>query len=111
VARHDIPADGTKHIAGPNCPCGVKTRKDPGPPVRTVYAHIAQALPPAGDDGPEADCAHLVDGQQEHHQVPDDGAPHAPTSECGCGPHRVQSGGHAVYEHNQDGGACDDLER
>lgn len=35
-----------------------------------------------------------------HHAWPDDGAPHAPTSECGCGPQRLElSPVLVVYEH------------
>ena len=55
----------------------------------------------------DEDCGHLiteieVDGRkvQLHHTLPDDTAPHAPTSECGCGPvlHQVDAG-MWVYEH------------
>jgi hypothetical protein len=51
---------------------------------------------------PETECGHtIVDagGEAQHHDIPDDGAPHAPTSECGCSPQRVLVGGHVVYEH------------
>lgn len=48
-----------------------------------------------------------VDGRdvQVHHFLPDDFAPHAPTSECGCGPQlRQVSDVLWVYEHvDQDG--------
>lgn len=45
-----------------------------------------------------------------HHQIPDDGAPHAPTSECGCSPEVFHTNeGVRVYLHvDQD--ADDDLE-
>lgn len=49
------------------------------------------------------------------HLIPDDGAPHAPTSECGCGPDRVLRGGRYVYVHtdqrpDDNGGGPDDGE-
>lgn len=48
------------------------------------------------------------------HEIPDDGAPHAPTSECGCGPAREYRGGRPVYVHvdqrPDDGGGPDDGE-
>jgi hypothetical protein len=52
----------------------------------------------------EADdeCGHAVvavAGEIQHHDIPDDGAPHAPTSECGCAPQRHLVNGHTVYEH------------
>jgi hypothetical protein len=53
-------------------------------------------------DDVETDCGHVIvelDGEEQHHDIPDDGAPHAPTSECGCGPQRHLVGGHVVYEH------------
>jgi hypothetical protein len=67
-------------------------------------AGIARIMP--GEDpetGPEAECGHVVvettDGEWQHHEIPDDGAPHAPTSECGCGPQRDETTGHVVYVH------------
>lgn len=110
MARHDIPDDGTKHIAGPECPCKPDGRKrlDRGV-MRTVYAHreapprAAVALLEHTDvEFPEADCGHIVidvDGDAQHHNIPDDGAPHAPTTECGCGVQRVEEAGHVVFEH------------
>lgn len=50
----------------------------------------------------DTECGHtIVDvaGESQHHEIPDDGAPHAPTGECGCGPQRHLAGGHIVYEH------------
>jgi len=48
-----------------------------------------------------------VDGvrREFHHQIPDDHMPHAPTSECGCGPQaREIPSGVIVFEHvDQDG--------
>ncbi len=44
----------------------------------------------------------LVDGLlvQVHHQIPDDSAPHAPTSECGCAPEVFHTkDGTRVYVH------------
>jgi hypothetical protein len=43
-----------------------------------------------------------VDGRrvEAHHSWPDDGAPHAGSSECGCGPARREvSESLVVYEH------------
>lgn len=35
-----------------------------------------------------------------HHHIPDDGAPHAPNGECGCGPHLSGQGTAVwVYAH------------
>lgn len=59
------------------------------------------------DPGDECGCdyvGHQVtdDGTrlEIHHVWPDDGAPHAPTSECGCGPERYDvSAGLVVYDH------------
>lgn len=33
------------------------------------------------------------------HLIPDDGIPHAKTSECGCGPQLVTYGGTTTYRH------------
>jgi hypothetical protein len=53
------------------------------------------------DDLTDDECGHtvVVDGEHQHHDIPDDGAPHAPTSECGCGPARYLTAGGVVYEH------------
>lgn len=48
-----------------------------------------------------ADCGHYVvhvEGEEQHHAIPDDSAPHAPTSECGCGPQRVDAR-QVIYLH------------
>lgn len=48
------------------------------------------------------ECGHtivVVARQTQHHEIPDDSAPHAPTSECSCGPQRHFVTGHVVYEH------------
>lgn len=55
----------------------------------------------------DEDCGCLVataviDGveTQVHHWLPDDFAPHVPSSECGCGPTlRAQGPGRLLYEH------------
>ncbi len=51
-------------------------------------------------------CGHELvdnDGVIERHQIPDDGAPHAPTSECGCSVTTVTENDVTVYIHtNQD---------
>ena len=60
----------------------------------------------------DEECGHhLVDvaGELQHHNIPDDFAPHVPTSECGCGPALHVVAGHVVYEHvDQDAGVDDD---
>ena len=48
------------------------------------------------------DCGHVivnVDGEVQHHEIPDDGAPHAPDGSCGCRPQRYDVHGVIVYEH------------
>ena len=48
------------------------------------------------------ECGHVivtVADQTQHHEIPDDGAPHTPTGECGCAPQRYTAGGHTVFEH------------
>ncbi len=74
--------------------------------------HLATAEDP--DSGPEAECGHVVvevDGEWQHHDIPDDSAPHSASGECGCGPARVTVCGHVVYEHvDQDGERVDDLD-
>jgi hypothetical protein len=57
---------------------------------------------PSTDQFDDDECGHVIvtiDGEPQHHEIPDDDAPHAPTSECGCGPQRYTVGGHVVYEH------------
>lgn len=64
--------------------------------------------------GAEATCGHIVvetdAGEWQHHDIPDSADPHAPTSECGCGPQRDETSGHVVYVHvdqadnDEDGG-------
>jgi hypothetical protein len=51
-----------------------------------------------------------VDGNlvEVHHQIPDDFAPHAPTSECGCKPLLHALGWRLVYEHVDQDAAGDD---
>lgn len=122
MALHEIPADGYKHLSSPVCPCKPKARKRRAPSgvIRTAYVHFAGApksaqlaeLAPADDEtAGETECGHTVvtddSGEQQHHEIPDDGAPHAPTSECGCGPQRVTTGGHVVYVHADPDGDAD----
>ncbi|MFI5933726.1 hypothetical protein [Actinoplanes sp. NPDC051494] len=38
-------------------------------------------------------------GRDEHHEIPDDGAPHAPIRECGCSPQSYTVSGHIIFEH------------
>lgn len=51
-----------------------------------------------------------IDGRrvEVHHVWPDDGAPHSPTSECGCGPQRHEVDANlVVYDHvDQDSDAA-----
>lgn len=64
---------------------------------------------PAADPevGPEAGCGHIVVevrnsllNEVQHHDIPDDSAPHSTSSKCGCGPQRSTTpAGHVVYEH------------
>lgn len=104
MALHQVPDDGTKHVHVRECPCKPRvSKKRIEGMMRTVIAHQDQT--PAGADV-EADCGHTVvdvDGDQQHHEIPDDGAPHAPTTECGCGPQRVTSGPHVVFVHADQG--------
>lgn len=106
MAMHEIPQDGTDHQPSPDCPCRptVSKTKRLTEPARTIYAHRERTADTVDVDGlREAECGHLVvDG--EHHDIPDDGAPHAPTTECGCGPQLATgAGGHAVYVHTDQG--------
>jgi len=83
--------------------------------VSVPTALLEYVAPPADpESGPEADCGHIVidvDGEWQHHDIPDDDAPHSASSECGCGPARRMIHGHIVYEHvDQDGEHVDDLE-
>lgn len=39
----------------------------------------------------------------EKHEIPEDGAPHELSSECGCCPQRHEIGGDVVYEHFDQG--------
>ena len=58
------------------------------------------AAAPAGVE--DEQCGHvIVEGLAglEHHDIPDDGAPHVPSSECGCTPQRYLVHGHTVIEH------------
>lgn len=72
-----------------------------------VELHDRIAVPDDEADYVTEACGHVVvevNGEWQHHDIPDDGAPHAPTSECGCGPQRSTSDlGHIVYEHDDQG--------
>jgi hypothetical protein len=74
---------------------------------------VAPAADPAS--GPEAACGHVVveteTGEWQHHDIPDDGSPHAATTECGCSPQRDTSSGHAVILHVDQGDDVNDLYR
>lgn len=108
MARHDIPQDGVKHIPAPDCPCQPAARKALDRGVRrTVYAHQAARKHP--EMPARCGCTVVaVDGDDQHHTIPDDGTPHAPTSECGCDPQRRTVAGHVVYEHvDYEGGDHD----
>lgn len=139
MALHEIPDDGVKHLGGKDCPCGPTARKRRVKGVtRTVYTHhettaaapapvalsdqvtvpadlVDQVAPPADPaSGPEASCGHVVvdvDGEWQHHDIPDDGAPHAATTECGCQPQRDTSSGHVVLLHQDQGADVDALYR
>lgn len=114
MALHEIPDDGVKHLPGKGCPCQPTShkRRDRGI-VRTVYTHhevptdsrlVAEMAPAV--EAPETECGHQVvdvGGELQHHEIPDDGHPHAPTTECGCGPQREQQNGHVVYVHADQG--------
>lgn len=123
MALHEIPADGYKHLSSPDCPCRPKARKRRASSgvLRTAYVHVAGApksaqlaeLAPVDDDqAAETECGHVIvidenSGEEQHHQIPDDGVPHAPTSECGCGPQRDTAGAHVVYVHADPDGDAD----
>lgn len=105
MATHEVPVDGTDHEQAAVCPCQPSRRDRAGGGV--VYVH--QDRRPDDEDG-AADCGHViidVAGERQHHQIPDDGAPHAPTTECGCGPQRVTAGDHVVYVHPDPAGEAD----
>jgi hypothetical protein len=107
MATHEVPVDGTEHDRAAVCPCRPRRRDRAGGGV--IYAH-RDRRPANTDAGREADCGHLVidvDGEQQHHAIPDDDAPHAPTSECGCRPRREDQDGHVVYVHADPDGDAD----
>jgi hypothetical protein len=106
MAAHEVPDDGTVHKFVRECPCVpevVRRRRGDGF-MQTVIVHRDQRPEDLLDDqGPEAECGHVIirtdAGEEQHHEIPDDGAPHAPTSECGCAPQREDRAGHIVYAH------------
>lgn len=98
MATHEVPMDGTHHEQHAGCPCHPSRRDRAGGGV--VYVH--QDRRPDEEDREDPDCGHViidVDGERQHHEIPDDGAPHAPTAECGCCPARETVAGHVVYVH------------
>lgn len=98
MATHEIPVDGTDHDHTPGCACRPGRRDRPGGGV--VYVHTDRR--PDDDAGRDAFCGHVlidVGTEIQHHEIPDDGAPHAPTTECGCRPQREDAAGHVVYVH------------
>lgn len=111
MSTHEIPLDGFTHVHVIGCPCRPQPRRRRRADgfLMTYYVHQDQS----DDEESESDCGHTivdVDGEPQHHQIPDDGIPHAPTSECGCGPQRITAGGHIVYMHaDPDGDADADL--
>ncbi len=131
MALHEIPKDGAKHLHVRDCPCNpTASRRRHDGMMRTVYTHretrkhpemaplVVDVAANLGDPddlaGPEdPECGHVlvdVDGETHHHDIPDDGAPHAPTSECGCGPQRETAGGHVVYGHVDQDADVDERE-
>jgi hypothetical protein len=113
VGRQRFPYRGPIYTHGPLAAPAPEPEVAPGP-VLELHDRIA-----VDDDdpeqGPEASCGHVivdVDGEQQHHDIPDDGEPHAPTTECGCGPQRNTSEqGHVVYEHVDQGADVEALYR
>lgn len=111
MALHKFTDGDAGHEHTEACPCRpgksegyatVGTGRNRHPYRGVIFTH-GQLPAPAEDDEPaEADCGHIVvdaGGEQQHHEIPDDSAPHAPTTECGCGPQRETRGGHAVIVH------------
>jgi hypothetical protein len=92
VALHEIPGDDLfVERESPGCAWyGAHTDQSPDPDAVVRAAECGHAI---------AD----VDGEQQHHAIPDDGAPHSATSECGCGPQREMRDGHVVYVHDDQG--------
>ena len=105
MAMHEIPVDGTDHDRTVTCPCQPSRRDRAGGGI--TYVHNDRR---PEETGREATCGHVIieaSGEQQHHQIPDDGAPHAPTTECGCSPQRVTTGDHVVYQHADPDGDSD----
>lgn len=107
MALHRIPVgadeDG-RHHPSVQCPCGPQRFVDGG----VVLVH--QPMP----EGAGVDCGHIlvdVAGATQHHQIPDDGAPHAPSTECGCGVQlAVGDGGHEVFVHTDQARDADEFD-
>lgn len=102
MATHEIPVDGTEHERTAVCPCQPGRRDRAGGGVTYTHRDRRPAEVLAGQGREDPDCGHVVidvDGDRQHHDIPDDGAPHAPTTGCGCGPARLEAGDHVVYAH------------
>lgn len=114
MALHQIPeAEADRHTQEQACPCGpdkveghatIGTGRNRHSYQGVIFRHRAMPVPAAAVEPdpaelPEAACGHLVvDGV--HHEIPDDGAPHSTTSECGCGPQLAGQGSeHVVLVH------------
>lgn len=98
-------------VAPPGLAAGPTYQVPPFPGGGVGEVYLPRARRAAGelvdqDDEQGPDCGHVlvdVDGEQQHHEIPDDDAQHAPTTECGCGPQRDTSGPHVVYVHADQG--------
>lgn len=113
MALHIVPEQEEGHLRDEGCPCSparteghatVGRGRNRRPYRGTIFTHRPFAEAP--DE--EAECGHTIvtdpaSGEVQHHEIPGDDAPHAPTSECGCSPQRRLVGGHVVYvHHDQD---------
>ena len=114
MALHIVPEQEEGHRRDEACPCrpakkqgltvvGVGRQRRPYRGVIVTHRLFAEA-----PDAADAECGHVIvtdpdSGEVQHHDIPDDTAPHAPTSECGCSPQRHTVDGHVVYvHHDQD---------
>lgn len=87
---HEVPADELdEHLVDVDgtcrcCPIRVAGERHDHT-IGTLLLHT-ELYPGEPDPGPA-------------HEIPDDGAPHARTSECGCGPQLATRAGGPVYVH------------
>jgi hypothetical protein len=123
VPLHIVPEREEGHQRDEACPCspsktegyatvGVGRNRHPYRGEIVTHRPFVEAPTPAPDDetAGDTDCGHVIvteHGVEQHHQIPDDSVPHAPTSECGCKPQRVTAGGHVVYVHPDPDGDTD----